>query len=77
MADMTPEFCRVFKAPDRFGMSRATIYRLVKSGDLSLYRFGTMSFLNVSEVAALIEGRARPVGPDVGPAQGAKAKAPE
>lgn len=75
MADLTPIFCRVVDAPAVFGLSRATIYRMVKSGDLNLYRLGTMSFLKVSEVAALIEGRARPVGPDVGPAPGAKSKA--
>lgn len=57
-ARLAPLYIRVSRAPEVFGISRPTIYRLAKRGVLTIHKRGGLSLLKVSEVEAYIEGRA-------------------
>lgn len=51
-----PIFIRVSQAPEVFGMSVSTIYRLRDRGAITIHKRGSASFLRVAEMIAYIEG---------------------
>ena len=52
-----PIFVRVAQAPEGFGVSTSTIYRLAQRGEIPIHKRGGASFLRVSDMVAYIEGR--------------------
>lgn len=57
MTQPSPIFVRVSQAPEVFGYSTSTIYRLAQRGEIKIHKRGGSSFLRVSEIVAYIEGR--------------------
>lgn len=53
-----PLYVPVYRAPEVFGVSVATIYRAKDKGEVTIYKRGRSALLKVEEVAAWIEGRA-------------------
>ena len=52
-----PIFVRVAQAPEVFGVSTSTIYRLAQRGEITIHKRGGASSLRVSDMVAYIEGR--------------------
>ena len=56
MTALQPIYVRPTRAPEVFGVSRATIYRWAAKGVIRIYKRGTQSFVKVSEVTSYVEG---------------------
>lgn len=54
----TPEFVRVSKAQEYFGISEMTARRWAKAGRIALHKVGRCTFLDVAEVRRAIAGKA-------------------
>lgn len=61
-----PIYVRVCDSQAVFGIHRSTIYRRAAQGKITIYRDGGTSFVKVSEMADMIEGRSKEVSA-VGP----------
>ena len=55
MTERAPIYIRPVRAPEVFGISRSTLYRWAQAGLIRIYRRGSMSFVRVEEVRAVIE----------------------
>ncbi len=53
--DVNAKFARIPKICQRYGFSRATLYRLAGEGKIRLVRLGGGSFVDVASVEALFE----------------------
>lgn len=56
MTTPLPIYVRVSQAPEVFGVSTSTIYRLAQRGEITIHKRGGASFLRVSEMVDFIEG---------------------
>lgn len=66
MTDQPPLYIRVSDSKAVFGISRSTIYEMASRGDVRIYKVGGSALLKVSEVSAMIEGKAKGGGKDDG-----------
>ncbi|MDC0657415.1 hypothetical protein N6L27_05350 [Leisingera sp. SS27] len=57
--DFKPIYVPLIEAPKWFGVSRDTIYRASKAGDLEIYKAGSRSILKVTEVQRWVERSGR------------------
>ena len=56
---MESHLLRVNEFCERYSVSRATLYRLVQRGDLTIYKIGTASRIKAAEAETWLAGLSR------------------